>query len=99
MPNRKKRAITSLELKRILIDICDQRVDVCVRFRLTGQMWYDQFVRVVTVIEDRALLNDEVRQKVVTLDLQNVVQFEIDGKFREFEPNTHYEITLFGPRV
>ena len=99
MPNKKKRAITALELKRILIDICEHHVDVCVRFRLVGQMWYDQFVRVVTVVEDRILLNDEVRQKLVTVDLKNIVQFEIDGKFREFEPNTHYDITLFGPQL
>ena len=98
MPDRKKRAVTELELKRILIDICEHHVDVCFRFRLTGQMWYDQFVRVVTVAEDRILFNNEVLQKLLTIDLKQIAQFEIDGKFREIEPNTHYDITLFGPR-
>ena len=96
MPNKKKRAITTLELKRIMIDICEHHVDVIVRFRLTGQLWYDQFVRGVTVVEDRILFNDEVRHKLITIDLNNIVQFEIDGKFREIEPNTHYDVTLFG---
>jgi hypothetical protein len=96
MPNKRKRVIPALELKRILIEIHEHRVEVGVRFRLVGQMWHDQFVRIVGVTEDRVSMIDEPRQKVLNVDLRHVVQFEFDGKFREFEPNFHYDIALFG---
>lgn len=100
MPNNKKRVIPALELKRILIDIYEHRVDINVRFRLVGQMWQNHFARVVTVIEDRILLNNETQKQFISLDLKHVIQFEIDGKFREFEPNFHYDIVLFeGPET
>lgn len=97
MPDRKKRAIPALELKRIIIDIHQYRVDVSVRFRLVGQLWQDQFTRVVNVIDDRVLLSDEKHRRLISIDLKDVIQFEIDGKFREIEPNFHYDITLFPP--
>jgi hypothetical protein len=97
MPHRKKRAIPALELKRIIIDIHQYRVDVSVRFRLVGQLWQDQFTRVVNVTDDRVLLSDETHRRLISLDLKDVIQFEIDGKFREIEPNFHYDIVLFLP--
>jgi hypothetical protein len=92
---QKSLLISVLELKRLVIEIKDHGADICIRFRLMGQMWQQHFVRVVTVTENRVLVNDERANKLISVDLNNVMQFEIDNRYQNFEPNHHYEVTPF----
>lgn len=88
----KKTLLSALELKRLLIDIKDHEPNICVRFRLIGEMWQVFMMRIVTITENRVLVHDEISNKLISVDLNNVMQFEIDGRFRDIEPCYHYEV-------
>jgi hypothetical protein len=87
-----KTTFSALQLKQLLIDIAEHTSHVCVRFRLLGEMWQTHMVRVISVSESRALVNDEIRNKLISIDLNFVMQFEIDNKFKGFQPYFHYEV-------
>jgi hypothetical protein len=85
--------ISVLELKRLLIDIKEYRPDIGVRYRLIGEMWNPSFMEVVLVTEKGILFNDEASNKLIALsDLTMIMQFEIDNRFREFQPHFHYDV-------
>ena len=85
--------VSVLELKRLLIELSDKRPDICIRFRLLGEMWFPHFMRIIIVTEGGVLLNNEVSNKLVRVyDLGNVMQFEIDRTFQNFKPHNHYSI-------
>ena len=82
-----------LELKRLLYELKEHRPDICFRFRLIGQMWASNFLRVVHVTERGVLLNDEISNRFISLpDLSQVIQFEIDKSFQTFHPHFHYDV-------
>ena len=81
-----------LELKQILIDIKEHGPHVCFRFRLLGNMWQKNFVRIVNISDNRILVNDETTNRLVSIDLNNVVQFEIDHSFKMIDPHFHYNV-------
>lgn len=83
---------SALELKQYLIDIKEHAPQVCVRFRLLGEMWQTYMLRVVAVTENRVLVNDEYKNKLISIDLNTVMQFEIDNKFKFLQPHFHYEV-------
>lgn len=84
---------TVLELKRLLIDLRDKRPDICVRFRLLGEMWFQHFMRIIVIHEKGVILNNEVSNKFVRVrDLSLVMQFEIDRPFQNFRPYYHYRV-------
>jgi hypothetical protein len=89
----KKTLISALELKRIITDIKDHEPNICIRFRLIGEMWQTYMMRIITVTENRVLVHNEIANKLISIDLNNVMQFEIDGRFREIQPHYHYEVT------
>jgi hypothetical protein len=85
--------ITVLELRRLLIELRDKRPDICVRFRLLGEMWFQHFMRITVVHDKGVILNNEVSNKILRVsDLSNVMQFEIDHGFQNFRPHFHYRI-------
>jgi hypothetical protein len=85
--------ISVLELRRLLVEIKEYRPDICVRYRLLGEMWSPGFMKIVMVAEKGILLSDEPANKLISLsDLSMVMQFEIDNRFREFQPHFHYEV-------
>ena len=43
-----------LELKRLLVDLKEKRPDICVRYRLLGEMWGVNFMRVIHITEKRS---------------------------------------------
>jgi hypothetical protein len=89
-----KTLISSLELKRLLVEIAGKRPDVCMRYRLLGEMWQRNFMRVLKVTDKGVMLNDEVKNKLLSIhDLTSIVQFEIDVKFQEYQPHFHYDVT------
>jgi hypothetical protein len=91
--DKSKNLISVLELKRLLVDLKEKRPDICVRYRLLGEMWITNSLRVVHVTEKGVIFNDESKNKMVTLaDLASVMQFEIDAPFQGFQPHYHYDV-------
>ncbi len=88
-----KNLISVLELKRLLTDMREKRPDICLRYRLLGEMWVVNYMRVVLVTEKGAMLNDERNNKLINLpDLSVIMQFEIDAPFQGFQPHFHYDV-------
>jgi len=49
----------------------------------------------VKVTENGVLLNDQVKSKFLLIsNLAHIVQFELDGRIHNFEPNFHYDLIL-----
>ena len=90
----KKESLSVLELRQQLIDILEHHSTLCVRFRMLGEMWQVNMMRLVGVTEDRALLHDEIVNKLLSIKLDHVMQFEIDNCFKELQPFFHYNITV-----
>lgn len=87
--------VAVLELRRLLVELKEHRPDICIRYRLIGQMWAQNFLRVVHVTDQGVLLNDETSNKMITIpELSHFMQFEIDKPFQKFFPHHHYDVTL-----
>lgn len=88
--------IPVLELRRLLFELRDFRPDVCVRFRLIGEMWQTHSCRIIKLTEKGVVLNDEKSNKLIFIqDLNQVMQFEIDQSFQQFQPHFHYQVHPF----
>ena len=86
--------ISVTELKRLLVELRDNRPDICVRYRLVGEMWKQNFLRVILVSERGAVLNDEKANTTFIIpDLSNIMQFELDCRFQGFQPYYHYGLS------
>ena len=84
-----------LQLKQLLISIKQYRPDICVRFRLIGELWQVSFMRVLDVTEEGVGLLDESRSKLIFIqNINNVMQFEIDAQFQNYLPHNHYDVKL-----
>ena len=90
----KKDSLSVLELRQQLIDILEHNPGLCVRFRMMGELWQVNMMRLVGVTEERALLHDEILNKLLSIKLDHVMQFEVDNCFKELQPFFHYHITL-----
>lgn len=85
--------ISVLELRRLMVDLAEKRPDISIRFRLLGDMWSVNFLRVIRITEKGAVLFDESHGLVSVSDLNFVMQVEIDRPFQGFQPHYHYEVT------
>lgn len=93
MVDTTKNLISVLELKRLLVELKDKRPDICVRYRLLGEMWVMNSMRVISVTERGVMLNDERNNRLLNLpDLSSIMQFELDAPFMGFQPNYHYNV-------
>jgi hypothetical protein len=64
---------------------------------MIGEMWQINHVRVVRVTEKGVALNDELLNKLIFVqDLNNVVQFELDQAFQQYQPHFHYPVDPSG---
>lgn len=91
----RKNEVSALELKRLLNELKDRRPDVCVRFRLIGEMWSESFLRVFVVYDDGVLFfNDNNRMITRVSKMENIMQFEIDNNFQNYQAHNHYEVVL-----
>ncbi len=82
-----------LELRRLMVDLSEKRPDICIRFRLLGELWNINFLKVIRIGEKGAILLDDSMGLVSVSDLNFVMQFEIDKPFQGFQPYYHYEVT------
>jgi hypothetical protein len=97
--SKSKSLITILELRRLLTDLKEKRPDVCIRYRLLGEMWINTYRRVVVLTEKGAIFNDEEMNKLVNLpDLSMIMQFELDQTFQEYQPHFHYDVESTRPQ-
>src|SRR5688500_9925562 len=88
-----KTLISVLELRRLMVDLTEKRPDICIRFRLLGELWAVHFLRVMRLTEKGVVLFDENAGLVSVSDLNFIMQFEIDKPFQGFQPYYHYEVT------
>ena len=88
-----KTLISVLELRRLIADLSEKRPDICIRFRLLGELWAVHFMRVMKLTEKGALFYDENNNLISIGDLNFVMQFELDKAFQTFQPHYHYEVT------
>lgn len=88
-----KTLISVLELRRLMVDLSEKRPDICIRFRLLGELWGVNFLRVMRIRDKGAILLDEALGLVSVSDLNFIMQFEIDRPFQGFQPYYHYEVT------
>ena len=64
----------------MLVTISETRGTIRFRYRIVGEMWYQNFVRVLKVTEQGIILNDEIKNRLYSLpDLSSIIQFELDG--------------------
>jgi hypothetical protein len=89
----KTHLVPVLELRRLLFELKDLRPDICIRFRLMGEMWQNNHHRVLKLTEKGVALNDGKLNKLIFVqDLNNVMQFEIDQPFQHYQPHFHYTV-------
>ena len=91
---KKTADLSIILLQQTLLDIKENGQNVSARFRLIGELWQEKFVRIVAVTEDRVLVVDEHDNKMVSLKLKDIMQFEVDRRFKVLEPFFHYNIVL-----
>jgi hypothetical protein len=83
------------ELKRLILSIHENQLQVCIRYRTIGQLWHPNFLRIIKITESSAVLfHDAIRKRLILLsDLSSIIQFELDGRLNTFEPNFHYLVS------
>jgi hypothetical protein len=85
--------VSALELRRLLYELRDLRPAILIRFRLVGQMWLVNHLRITKLTEKGVILKSDNENSFVTIiDLNDVIQFELDSPFRNYQPHNHYTI-------
>lgn len=87
--------VSSIDLEALLFSIAQHEPGICIRYRTLGQLWYPNFLKIIDIQGGRTILfHDEHREKIISLsDPSRIVQFELDSRFRQFEPNFHYQVS------
>ena len=85
--------ISVVDFKRLLFDLKDRRPDICIRYRLLGEMWNLNFMTIFLITDKGVLFNEESKRRLITVtDLSSIMQFEIDKSFQGYQPYYHYEV-------
>ena len=89
------KSLTILELKRLLFELKDKRPDICIRYRLIGEMWQENFTKIFSVVDNRLFVEDSRRGLIIHVqNIASIIQFEIDHSFQNFQAHNHYDIVL-----
>jgi hypothetical protein len=87
--------VTVLELRRLLVELAEHTTNVCVRFRLIGELWQTNHCKILRMTNEGVALIDEPANKLIFIqDLNNIMQFELDGQFQIYQPHYHYTVKL-----
>jgi hypothetical protein len=87
--------VNILEFRRLLFELKDFSPQTCIRFRLIGEMWQPNHLRILRLTEKGISLLDQSQNKLLFIqDLQSVMQFELDGSFQHYQPNFHYSVRM-----
>ena len=93
MITTKKNSVSVLELRQLLYALKDGRPDIGIRFRLIGKLWQKNHLEIFEITEKGVVLRDERKDNVVTVhDLNNVMQFELEHAFQQYQPHFHYPV-------
>ena len=85
--------IPIIEFKKLLHNLRDLRPDVGIRVRLMGEMWQTHHLRVFQVTERGAALHDpQTKRLLMVNDLSQVMQFELEESFQQYQPHYHYSV-------
>src|SRR5687768_5997392 len=80
-----RKDISISELKRLLYDVHDKQSYTCIRFRLLGEMWQKNFLRIFSISDDAVIFSDETSGRLLKItDLMTIMQFELDHNFQQF---------------
>jgi hypothetical protein len=90
----KKGSITSLQLTQLLIDIKEHGPNVCIRYRLEGELWQKFFVKIMHVNDYRVFVLDEVNDRLMSVPILPIIQIELDNAFKQYQPYDHYDVLL-----
>lgn len=90
---RQQSLISVNHFRQLLQDLKAKRPDICLRYRMLGEMWTNNFVTILYINERTLLVNDEIKRRLVSItDINSIMQFEIDRPFQGFQPYFHYEV-------
>lgn len=91
--NDPTKTVGVIELRRLLVEIKEHRPDICFRYRLIGQMWAADFLRVIAFTDKGVVVNNESSNKLLTVsNLAHIMQFELDKPFQSYRPYFHYDV-------
>ncbi len=80
-------------LRQVLLDIIANAPETSIRFRLVGELWELGFLKVVSVRDNGALMLNEQTRTFESIDLTDVMQFELDERLNGLEPFFHYDVS------
>ena len=90
---REYSTISVQELRKLVTDLFEQDAGISIRYRLIGEMWYHDFLKITGVDECGMSLVDQCTEKQIFLaDLATVIQFELDSSFRLFKSHCPYTV-------
>ena len=90
------------EFKKLLYEIKSQQPDIQIRYRLLGNPWNPNYVN-ISVIKDlktfentkEVMFFDRMeKSQILIKDIANIIQFEIDSPFGEYQAHVHYSVVL-----
>lgn len=82
------------ELRTLLHSLTQYAPDVSIRYRMKGDLWYPNFLKIVNCDEGKpVLLRDDKRNKLIVLsDVVSISEFELSGRFYHFDANERYHV-------
>ena len=86
-------AISVSQLKKFLYELNYSQVHI--RVRLMGQLWQQNFMHIVSFSDDGVLLLNAVTGIIFSItQISNIIQFEIDQTFKNYQPHFHYDVVM-----
>lgn len=73
--------------------ICSQCLPVGIRFRTRGDLWYPNFLRVVSAAHPIHFYDERRGNNIILPNLSAVIQFELDRTVQSFAPRCQYGIS------
>jgi hypothetical protein len=89
----KNSRVSVVEFRQLLITLKEHTHDTCIRVRIMGQLWEQNFMRIIHVSETHVFLRNEAEESPLKyFKLDEVMNFEIDKPFQDFKPHDHYNV-------
>jgi hypothetical protein len=87
--------ISAAELKKVLFSIIRHELPVCIRYRTIGQLWHPNYLRIIKVEDNSAIVfHDETRKRLIFLpDVSAITQFEVDRPVHFLKAGYHYQVS------
>jgi hypothetical protein len=87
------REIDTHRFKRLIFELRENCPNNRIRVRTLGNMWDRNFSEVIHITAgDGIILQNNEQMKHVSLN--DVISFELEMKFQDFEPNNHWKVVF-----